>query len=103
VAFSPDGRLLAAVSGEPKDQGALAVWEIATKQQRLFHQEAVGVPSVAFAPDGKSVAIGLFEPVAKLLDVDSGTVVRSRKQAIGCSPPATIEPSSSGMLRAARR
>src|SRR5436190_9695973 len=75
--FSPDGRFLATVSGEPKDPGVLVVWDVTTKQPHFVHREIVGIPAVAYAPDGKTLAIGLFEPVAKLLDARSGAVVRT--------------------------
>jgi WD40 repeat protein len=76
VAFSPDSTLLAAVSGEPKDAGSLVVRELATRKVRFVHREDVGIPSVAFSPDGKTLAIGIFAPEAKLFSVETGALVR---------------------------
>jgi WD40 repeat protein len=76
LAFSPDGRLLAAAAGEPKEQGELAVWEVETRKPRFVYREPTGIAAVAFAPDGKTLAIGIFSPKAKLLDVASGEVLR---------------------------
>src|SRR5262245_51956402 len=67
IAFSPDGRLLAACYGEPKDKGIVAVWDVATRQRRWTHIELVGIPALAFSPDGKRLAIGTFSPDAKIL------------------------------------
>jgi hypothetical protein len=55
VAFSPDSKLLAGTGPD----GALAIWEIATKQERCrFPGHANGGLAVAFAPDGGKVAAG---------------------------------------------
>jgi WD40 repeat protein len=74
VAFSPDGKLLAACTGEPEHHGAVTVWDLTTRQPRWTRQEPRGIPTVAFAPDGKSLAVGTFTPDAKLLDVTTGEV-----------------------------
>src|SRR5262245_48796751 len=46
VAFSPDGKLLAAGTGQPKDQGAVTLWNVATGKQIWKHSETNGVPCV---------------------------------------------------------
>jgi WD40 repeat protein len=74
VAFSPDGKLLAAGTGEPQDPGTVMVWDTTTRQPRWTHREAQGVPSLAFSPDGRTLAIGTFGPAAKLLDSATGQV-----------------------------
>jgi WD40 repeat protein len=79
LAFSPDGRLLAAAAGEPKEQGELTVWEVETRKPRFVYREPTGIPAVAFAPDGKTLAIGIFSPDVKLLDAASGKVLRTFK------------------------
>src|SRR5271166_437456 len=77
LAFSPDGKLLAAVSGEPEEKGEAIVWDLATYKPRFVHREAVGTPSVAFSPDGKVLAVGTFTDSARLLDVATGKLLRS--------------------------
>ncbi len=74
VAFSPDGKLLAAGAGEPADPGRVTVWDVATRKPLWMHHEVKGVPSVAFAPDGKTLAVGTFSPDARLLDAATGRV-----------------------------
>jgi WD40 repeat protein len=77
VAFSPDGRLLATAVGDPGQAGELVVWDVASRKPRFIHREPLGVSATAFAPDGRALAIGVFFPVAKLLDVETGNVIRT--------------------------
>src|SRR5262245_1425462 len=59
VAFSPDGKLLAAGSGEPKEPGTVTLWDAATRSCRWAHAEKAGVPAVTFSPDGQTLAIAV--------------------------------------------
>jgi RNA polymerase sigma factor (sigma-70 family) len=65
LAFSPDGTQLAGVSWR---DGRLRLFEVATgKELKVFPKIGEKVPSVAFAPDGKTVAaagdsIHLYDP-----------------------------------------
>jgi WD40 repeat protein len=72
VAFSADGKLLAAGTGEPDQEGTATVWDVATRKPLWTHREKKGIPAVAFTPDGKSLAIGSYDKSAKLLDVAGG-------------------------------
>src|SRR5579883_1781375 len=73
VAFSPDGRLVAAAFGnfsgmlvEPRP-GQAVVWDVATQRRRgalLGHAD--GVSSVAFSPDGELIATAGFAGEIKL-------------------------------------
>ena len=56
VAFSPDGKLLAASDRE----GSISLWEVSTGQRIATLNEAGGkiVNDVAFSPDGKLLASG---------------------------------------------
>ena len=68
VAFSPDGKLLAACVGELEEPGHVTVWDIATGKSRWTHREKKGIPSVAFAPDGRTLAIAVLDENATLLE-----------------------------------
>ena len=74
VAFSPDGKLLAAGCGAPTEPGAVTVWAVADRRVRFHHVEKSGIPGVAFAPDGRTLAIAVFGQAARLLDADTGRV-----------------------------
>lgn len=76
LAFSPDGRLLAAAFGEPNKPGSLMVWEWESERQIAVHREDVGVANVSFSPSGELLAIGMFGPAAKLVSPETGEVVR---------------------------
>jgi WD40 repeat protein len=77
VAFSPDGALVAATLGEPEERGLVVVWDMARRKQLWVHEEAKGVPAVAFAPGGKMLAIGGYDHTARLLDTAAGRVLKA--------------------------
>jgi WD40 repeat protein len=79
VAFSPDGRQLAASTGEPKQQGTVTLWSMATRSQVWRHAEDTGVPALAFSPDGLVLAIAVYDNAARLLDVATGRVKTTLK------------------------
>jgi WD40 repeat protein len=61
LAFSPDGRTLAATGDDAIHSPFLGLWDIATgKQLRLAMSRDLGIDPrcVAFAPDGKTMAVG---------------------------------------------
>jgi RNA polymerase sigma factor (sigma-70 family) len=86
LAFSPDGRHLAVVCGdepdlrsarEVKGDGA-GVWDVATGQRLLRldgHEGAV--KTVAYSPDGKTIATGGADRTARLWDAATGKELRS--------------------------
>jgi WD40 repeat protein len=74
VAFSPDGKLLAAGTGEPKQHGTVTLWDVARRTQVWKHQEDTGAPAVAFSPDGQVLAVGVYGNAARLLDAATGKV-----------------------------
>lgn len=75
LAFSANGSLLAVAAGEPETGGLVVVWDMASRDVRLKHREAKGVPDLAFSPDGKYLAIGSFGEQAKILALPGGNVV----------------------------
>jgi WD40 repeat protein len=73
AAFSPDGKLLATVSGdfrEPTTPGEIKLWDVATGQELLsFSGHRGPVHGVAFVPDGKTLATASADGTAKLWDI----------------------------------
>ncbi len=73
LAFSPDGRTLAAAS---YGDGCVRIWEVATGKPlhtlREHHQHVFGL---AFHPDGKLLASGASDGVVRLLETSSGKLL----------------------------
>ncbi len=94
LAFSPDGKFLAIGGGEPSRGGEIKILDVqsaipaaasphpvsepAPKFAREFanlHTDAV--LSLAYSPDGKLLASGGADKVARILDLSTGKVVRN--------------------------
>jgi WD40 repeat protein/tetratricopeptide (TPR) repeat protein len=80
VAFSPDGKVLAAGTGARggQDGGALELWDVATQKRRLTLPAHPGpVLALAYSPDGTKLASGCMwtespgAPSVKVWDVTS--------------------------------
>jgi acyl carrier protein len=76
VAFSPDGRLLAAAS----TNGQVRVWEVNSLSQV---REWLVTPNrdlayaIAFTPDSKNLAVGTFDSMIRVWDARTGTPIRN--------------------------
>jgi WD40 repeat protein len=80
VAFSPDGKILAdgivfsSASASDVGMGTLQLWDVASHRQLIGNlANTVGaVYSVAFSPDGKTLASGSGDGTVRLWDVATG-------------------------------
>ncbi len=91
VAFSPDGKRIAAASGsygKPGEPGEVKVWEVATQKELL---DLKGIEAAcmcaAWSPDGKHLAVGTRDGLAKLYDGVTGDVKHVLK---GHKPDASV-------------
>src|SRR5438552_2519630 len=71
LAFSPEGKLLAAGSGGKDRPGGVTVWDVGTRK-RLWRRDAPAIPSLSFAPDGRSLVAAQATPTAVRLEVVTG-------------------------------
>jgi dipeptidyl aminopeptidase/acylaminoacyl peptidase len=87
AAFSPDGRSIAAVGGSQQSPGKLIVWDLPGNQVKYQHDEAKGIRSLAYAPDGKTLALALYDGKVRLIDASTGKekqVLQGHKNGVNC-------------------
>jgi WD40 repeat protein len=77
--FSPDGKLLAAGSGEPSRSGQVKLFNVAdgslVKELKEPHSDVVY--GLEFSPDGKQIASCGADRFAKVFEIESGKLVRA--------------------------
>jgi len=70
VAFSRDGKLLAAAGGLPARRGEVKIWDVATHALSVTitgHSDCIY--ATAFSPDGAMLATASYDKLIKLWDV----------------------------------
>lgn len=83
IAFSRDGKLLAAAGGLPAQRGEVKIWDVdSQKLAQTISGHADCIYGVAFSPDGKSVATASYDKLIKLWDVATGAEIRTFKDHI---------------------
>src|SRR5207245_9210799 len=65
--FSPDGRTLAGVGGAQETPGKLMVWDLASAKIQFRQNETKGIRSLEYSPDGKTLALAIYDGIVKLL------------------------------------
>jgi WD40 repeat protein len=78
VAFSGDGRLLAAAGGMPARSGEVRIWDVAERKLLYAlrgHSDCIY--GVAFSPDGKTIATASYDKLVKLWDLATEKEVRT--------------------------
>ena len=99
VAFSPDGRLLAASTAN----GEIRIWQVEDGQQlHVLTGHVVWVWTIAFSPDGRFLASGGTDQTVRLWDVDSNNCLHilrghtDRVRGVAFSPDGRLLASASG-------
>ena len=75
LAFSPDGKLLA--TGGYTSDGDIRLWDVATGKELSRIAAGAGVPVMAFARSGMTLAAGLTDGRLVLYDVPTGKALRT--------------------------
>jgi len=102
LAFSPDGKLLAAAGGDPGQFGEIKLWSVGERKEILSirgHRD--NIFAIAFSPDGKTLASCSYDRMVKLWDVATGKEIRNLKDhtdavfAVAFSPDGRLLASAS--------
>jgi WD40 repeat protein len=83
VAFSRDGKLLAAAGGLPARKGEVKVWDLSARTVTATlagHSDCIY--AAAFSPDGTLLATASYDKLIKLWDVSAGKEVRTLRDHI---------------------
>ena len=77
--FSPDGKLIASTDGKRKDK-TIRLWDTTTgKIIRKLTGHTRYVHSIAFSPDGQTIASGSLDTTIRLWDVATGKTIQQFK------------------------
>jgi WD40 repeat protein len=80
VAFSNDGKLLAAAGGNPAQFGEIKIWSISDRRElRSIRGHRDNIYAIAFSPDGSKLASCSYDKMIKLWDVETGREIKNLK------------------------
>jgi WD40 repeat protein len=83
LAFSPDGRRLAAAGGPSGRFGEIKIWNVQAAPPALvstIQGHADTILALAFSPDGATIATGGYDKLIKIWDVATGALVTTLKE-----------------------
>ena len=78
IAFSPDGKMLAAAGGAPQSEGEIRIWDLQSHQLlKALRGHKDCIYSVAWSRDGRLIASGSYDRMVKLWDASTGKELRN--------------------------
>ena len=79
VAYSTDGKLLAAAGGMPGRGGEVRIWDLAGRERQVIRGHGDVILSVAWRPGFDQIATSSLDKVVTIWDLDTGRAIRSIK------------------------
>ncbi len=80
LAFSSDGKLLAAAGGKPARKGEIKIWDIESRSAlKTIAGHADNIFDVAFSPDGKTLATCSYDRMIKIWSAETGAELHNLK------------------------
>jgi WD40 repeat protein len=80
LGFSPDGKLIAAVGGNPGQFGEIKIWDVAlAKELRSWRGHRDNITACAFSPDGRILATSSHDKLVKLWEAATGAEIKTLK------------------------
>ncbi len=99
VAFSPDGKLLAAGGGYAQQGGVVKIWNVDERREALtIEGHADTIQALAFSPDGTMLATASYDKDIKLWDTASGRELRTLRDHIDAVYALAFTPDGSWLL-----
>ncbi len=77
ISFTPDGKTLAAVGGDPAQSGEVQIWDV--ESRKLRHSVSTSTDTLfggSVSPDGKLLACGAADKSIRLYDLATGKELR---------------------------
>ena len=105
LALSPDGNLMA-MGGWRHDvlHGQVLIWDLASAETRsLIDRTSHDVWSLAFSPDGQTLAVAIAREGVRLVDPATGELKRTLGEYFGCHDGVAFHPNGRLIAAAANR